>query len=400
MKKLRNIGLPVLSLIVAAAALGAWLVCSTAGSRLVMTTIFRLLPVTVEAERIEGHLADDLILEGLRVAWPSGDARVATLRIRLQPLYLLAGTVSLTEMDVRQVFINDNGPESAPHYDLEWPRAPRLLAARGCDIREFRLEDVSYRKRGRDPVVIDEARGEAAWGRGSVLSVRDVLLRLPGAKAEGSARAGFLFPSLQADLTVKPDQAFGKFDSLTLKADLSAGKDPEQVAGTVRMAVLSGDRVQAYVEGEIGMTRKAVHFRNLQWKDGEGRAIVTAEGRVDVSTERILAGASFRIGEVSWIPALSLTGVIEAEGSPDRYDGRITLQNHGEAWRSAQLSGDLSGNLNGIRVSRLTGRLLDGTVEGALRGSWDREMSWTGSLQARALKPRKDQPGDAGRHQP
>ncbi len=392
MKKLRNIGLPVLSLIVAAAALGAWLVCSTAGSRLVMTTIFRLLPVTVEAERIEGHLADDLILEGLRVAWPSGDARVATLRIRLQPLYLLAGTVSLTEMDVRQVFINDNSPESAPPYDLEWPRAPRLLAAIGCDIREFRLEDVSYRKRGRDPVVIDEARGEAAWGRGSVLSVRDVLLRLPGARVEGSLQADFLFPSLQADLTVKPDRDSAKFDSLTLKADLSAGKDPEQVAGTVRMAVLSGTRVQAHVEGEIGMTRKAVHFRNLQWKDGEGRAIVTAEGRVDVSTERILAGASFRIGEVSWIPALSLTGAIEAEGSPDRYDGRIALQNHGEAWRSAQLFGDLSGNLNGIRVSRLTGRLLDGTVEGALRGSWDREMSWTGSLQARALNPAKISP--------
>ena len=392
MKKLRSIGLPVLSLIVAAAALGAWLVCSTAGSRLVMTTIFRLLPVTVEAERITGQLANDLILKGLRVAWPSGDARVATVRIRLQPLYLLAGTLSLAEMDVREVLIDDNSPESAPPYDLDWPRAPRLLTVTGGHIRKFRLEDVSYRKRGREPVVLREVRGEVVWERGSVLSVRDALLRLPGARVEGSLQAGFLFPSLRADVTVKPDRDSVKFDVLTLNADLSAGKDPEQVAGVIRIDALSGRRPQVQLEGEIGLTRKAVHFRNLRWKDGEGRAVVTAEGRVDVSTERILAGASFQIGEVSWIPALSLTGAIEAEGFPDRYDGRIALQSHGEAWRSAQLFGDLSGNLNGIRVSRLTGRLLDGTVEGALRGSWDREMSWTGSLQARALNPAKISP--------
>ncbi|MBK7551269.1 MAG: hypothetical protein IPI61_06130 [Syntrophaceae bacterium] len=259
---------------------------------------------------------------------------------------------------------------------------------------------MSYRKRGREPVVLREVRGEVVWERGSVLSVRDALLRLPGARVEGSLQAGFLFPSLRADVTVKPDRDSVKFDVLTLNADLSAGKDPEQVAGVIRIDALSGRRPQVQLEGEIGLTRKAVHFRNLRWKDGEGRAVVTAEGRVDVSTERILAGASFQIGEVSWIPALSLTGAIEAEGFPDRYDGRIALQSHGEAWRSAQLYGDLSGNLNGIRVSRLTGRLLDGTVEGALRGLWDREMLWTGSLPGKGSQPRKDQPGDEGRHQP
>lgn len=388
MRKHWIIALAVLCVVLASAvAAAAWLVYTTAGSRLLATTLFRLMPVTVEAERITGQLARELTLEGLRAAWPDGQARVSTVRLRLQGFNLLAGSVSLDEMDVQDVAIDDNGPENAPPYNLEWPRAPRLLAAIGGGIRELRVGGVSYRKTGKDPVIIHEVRGELIWSRGSTLAVRDLMIRLPDAKVEGSVRAGFLFPSLQADLTVRPDRESGEFDTLTLNADLVTGKEPEQVSGTIVVTASSATRLQGRVEGEIGLTRKALNFRNLRWQDGEGRAFVTAEGQVDVSTEKILAGASFRIGEVNWIPALSLTGTLEAGGSPGQYDGKITLENHGEAWRSAWLSGDLSGNLAGIRVTRMTGRVLDGTVEGELRGAWDRGLSWTGSLRARNLNP-------------
>ncbi len=388
---MRNRSITILSVLAlalaAAVAAAAWLVCTTAGSRLAVTTLFRLLPVTVEAERIEGQLARELTLEGLRVAWPAGEARISSVRLRLQVLRLAAASVWLDEMDVQGIVIDDKGPGSEPPYDLEWPRPPRLIAAISGGIRELRVSEVHYRKPGTDPVLVREVRGEVSWGRGSVLAVRDLVIRLPDAEVKGSARAGFLFPSLQADLTVMPDRESGNFDALALKADLATGKGPEQVSGPVALGVASGDRLRSRLEGEMGLTRQAVHFRNLQWKDGEGRAFATAEGQVDVSTEKILAGASFRIGEVSWIPALSLTGTIELAGSPERFEGNITLENRGEAWRSARLSGDLSGNLEGIRVRRLTGRVLDGTVEGELRGAWDRGVSWTGSLRARNLDP-------------
>ena len=387
MRKRSIIALAVLCLALAATVVAAWLVYTTAGSRLLVATLFRVMPVTVEAERITGQLARELTVEGLRAVWPDGQVRVSTVRLRLQGLNLLAGSVSLDEMDVQDVAIDDNGPENEPPYDLEWPRAPRLLSAIGGGIRELRVRDVTYRKSGGEPVIVRDVRGEVNWGRGSVLAVRDLAIRLPDVTMEGSVRAGFLFPSLQADLTVRPERESGEFDTLSLKADLVTGKDPEQVSGTIVVTASSAAGVQSRVEGEIGLTRKAVRFRNLQWKDGEGRAFVTAEGQVDVSTEKILAGASFRIGEVNWIPALSLTGTLEAGGSPAQYDGKITLQNHGETWRSARLSGDLAGNLDGIRVTRMTGRVLDGTVEGELRGAWDRGLSWTGSLRARNLNP-------------
>ena len=380
--------LSVLALALAAGvALSAWLVYTTAGSRLAVTTLFRLMPVTVEAERIEGQLAREMTLEGLRVAWPAGEARVSSVRLRLQVLHLAAASVWLDEMDVQGVAIDGGGPGSAPPYDLEWPRPPRLLAAISGGIRELRVGEVAYRNPGRDPVFVHEARGEVSWDRGSVLAVRDLAIRLPDAKVEGSVRAGFLFSSLQADLTVRPGRESGKFDTLAVKADLAAGKGPEQISGPVALDVTSGGRLQSRVECEMGLTRQVVHFRNLQWKDGEGRAFVTADGQVDVSTEKIIAGAFFRIGEVSWIPALALAGAIELAGSPERFEGNITLENRGEAWRSARLSGDLSGNLEGIRVSRMRGRVLNGTVEGELRGAWDRGVSWTGSLRARNLDP-------------
>jgi len=154
------------------------------------------------------------------------------------------------------------------------------------------------------------------------------------------------------------------------------------------------------VEGEIGLTRKALLFRDLQFKDGNGRAFVSTEGQVDVSTSEILTSASFRFADADAVPALlplSLTGTLEIHGGPGRYAGKFTVQNEGETWRSAILSGQFAGNLAGVQVARMTGRLLDGTVEGKLRGSWDKEVSFTGFLQARNLNPAQIKPELTGK---
>ncbi len=393
-------GCSVLSLFVAAIAVIAWLVCTPSGSRLVVTTLFRWMPVTVEAERITGQLADELTLEGVRAAWPDGEARIATLLVRLQPLSLLTGSVSVDEMSVRHVSIIDNSTESGPPYDLEWPRAPRLLAAVRFSIGKFRIEDVSYRKPGRDPVTIHEGRGEVIWSRGSTLTLKDFVLRLPGAQAEGSVAAGLLFPSLHANLSVRLDKPAAECDTLSFTADLSSGNDPEQVSGKILLNASSGTNMQARVEGEIGLTRKAVVFRNLQFKDGSGRAFVNTEGQVDVSTAEILTGASFRFADGDAVPALlplTLTGTLAIQGGPSHYRGTFTLQNEGEAWRSALLSGQFSGNPAGVQVTRMTGRYLEGTVEGKLSGSWDKRVSVTGSLQLRDLNPAQIRPELTGR---
>ncbi len=389
-----------MSLFVAAIVVIAWLVYTTSGSRLVVTTLLRWMPVTVEAERITGQLANELTLEGVHATWPNGEARIATLLLRLQPLSLFTGSVSVDEMSVRHVSIVDNRPESGPPYDLEWPRAPRLLAAVSGSIGKFRIEDVSYRKTGKDPVTIHEGRGEVIWSRGSTLTLKDFVLRLPDAQAEGSVAAGLLFPSLHANLSIRLDKPVAECDTLSLTADLSSGKDPEQVSGKIRLNASSGTNVKAQVEGEIGLTRKAVVFRNLHAKDGSGRAFVNTEGQVDVSTAEILTRASFRFAEGDAVPALlplPLTGMFEIQGGPSRYRGTFTLENEGEAWRSAHLSGQFSGNLEGVQVTRMTGRLLDGTVEGKLRGSWDKEVSFTGFLQARNLNPAQIKPELAGK---
>lgn len=396
MSKRPIIGLLVLALALAAAAAAYWLVFTSAGSRFAVTALFRLLPVTVEAERIEGQLAREMTLEGLRVVWPAGEARVSSVRLRLQARHLASALVWLDEMDVQGVVIDDESPGSAPPYNFDWPRVPWPIAAIGGGIREFHVGEVTYRKPGKDPAVVREIRCGVSWDRGSVLAVRDLAIRLPDAKIEGGVRAGFLFPSLQADLTVRLDEESGEFDAYALKADLATGKGPEQVSGPVSLAVSSGERVRHRAEGEVALTRKAVHFRNLRWMDGEGKAFVTAEGQVDVSTEKILAGVSFRVEGVSWVPALDLTGRIDVGGSPERYEGSIALENRGEAWRRARLSGDLSGTLDGIRVTRLTGRVLGGAVEGELRGAWGRHVSWTGSLRARNLNPASIDPGLRG----
>jgi len=390
LKRRSIIACSVLSLALAGTAVLLWLFCAASGARLVLQTLFRLLPVTVEAERITGRLAGDLTLEGVRVTWEDGEARVATVHLKLQPLSLLAGSVSAEEMDIRHVSIIDSRPESGPPYDLAWPRAPFLLAAVRGRIAEFRVADVSYRRPGGDPAMIQEGRGEVVWSRGSTLSIRNVVIRMPDALAEGSVQAGLLFPSLQANLSVALNKAAVNYNAFSLTATLQAGQEPEQVSGTIRLVAASGTDVQALLEGEIGLTRKAVLFRNLRFVDGEGNAMVNADGRVDVSTSEIVTSAGFRVGNPEGLPALlplALTGTLEIRGSPDHYTGSFTLRNEGETWRSAFLSGDFSGNREAVQVAGMTGRLLEGTMKGELRGSWNKKMSLTGSLKARNLNP-------------
>jgi translocation and assembly module TamB len=400
LKKRAIIGYAVLSLFVAAIVVIAWLVCTPSGSRLVVTTLFRWMPVTVEAERVTGQLSNELTLEGVRASWPNGEARISTLRVRLQPLSLLTGSVSMDEISVRHVSIVDDSPDSGPPYDLEWPRAPRLLAAVRGRIGLFRIEDATYRKSGKAPLTIQEGRGEVIWSRGSTLTLKDFLLRLPDAQAEGSVEAGFLFPSLHANLSIRLDKAVAKCDALSLTADLASGKDPEQVSGKILLSASSGTNVQARLQGEIGLTRKALRFRNLQLDDGSGRAVVSTEGQVDVSTDRILAGTSFRFEAGDAVPALlplSLTGTLEIQGGPSLYAGRFTVQNEGQSWRFALLSGQFSGNLAGVQVTRMTGRYLEGNVEGKLSGSWDRGVSVTGYLKGRDLNPAQIRPELTGK---
>ena len=400
MRKRAIIGCSVLSLLVAAIVAIAWLVCTPSGSRLAVTTLLRWMPVTVEAERITGQLANGLTLEGVRAAWPNGEARISAMLLRLQPLSLLTGSVSVDEMSVRHVSIIDNSPESGPPYDLEWPRAPRLLAAVRGSIGKFHIEDFSYHKAGKDPVTIHEGRGEVIWSRGSHLTLKDIVLRLSGAQAEGTVEAGFLFPSLQANLSIRLDKPAAECEALSLTADLASGKDPEQVSGKILLNASSGTNVQARAEGEIGLTRNSVVFRNLQFKDGSGRAFVNTEGQVDVSTAEILTSASFRFADGDAVPAslpLSLTGTLEIHGGPSQYQGKFTVQNEGQAWRSALLSGQFAGNLAGVQVTRMTGRTLEGTVEGKLSGSWDKGVYVTGFLQGRDLNPAQIRPGLTGK---
>jgi len=59
------------------------------GSRLLVTTLFRWMAGPRSRRSVcSGQLADELTLEGVRAAWPSGEVRISTLLLRLQPLSL------------------------------------------------------------------------------------------------------------------------------------------------------------------------------------------------------------------------------------------------------------------------------------------------------------------------
>ncbi|MGE3775218.1 MAG: hypothetical protein AB7I32_20010, partial [Gammaproteobacteria bacterium] len=82
---------PLVLLVMLIGVGSAWLLGTASGTRLLIDRIARSGAVELHYARLDGNLAGELVVHGLRLRMPSAALDVAQARLRWQPLALLRG---------------------------------------------------------------------------------------------------------------------------------------------------------------------------------------------------------------------------------------------------------------------------------------------------------------------
>jgi translocation and assembly module TamB len=366
----------------------AWLLGTTDGVRFLFSELSRQTEIEINAGKIEGRLWRDLNIENVLIHWPGGTLRAERFHLRWRPLMLLTTTVSVKELYLQDVSIQDNRPEEPT--DLKWPVVSGLPSYIAARIDDLKINGLAYRRLGQAPVVINRLYSGILWRRG-VFYVRDLSINTPSASGNGNIRAGFRRPSLDLELGVILPKPLERMDHMTLSAHFLPARSPVQLGGSVEVTGMKGTEPRMKLSVDAGIERKSVIFQKMHLTRASGGGIVGGGGRIVFTpeqTELQLAAQLDRLDLAPQIPAVTdLSGEIRLNGSLADYRGEFSLRNRGEKWRSAAMSGSFGGNKGGIRIEIVKGLLLNGDLKGTVGADWKKGVSVAANLRGRALSP-------------
>lgn len=374
-------------------ALG-WLVGTTRGAVWLLDAVSRHSPVKITCRGVEGRILDRLRLTDVRVAWQQEEAEIENLMLRWQPLFLLTGTVDVTELSITGVRIQDNSPSGTEPPDLSWPRISGFPAWVDGRVERLRVDGLTYRRLDEEVVAISSIATVMTW-RDLLLTAGDITLVSPSGVVKGSAMAGFRHPSLLLDLTATPTHPLAEMKTISLQARLLHGRHPEQLAGKVVLAGGAGPK-RFELAGQVGMTRDSLNFRHLQLSASGIRGTLTGAGTLLLTAQEPVLTLKVGAHDLDLTSELGIatriSGDVTFEGSAAGYGGEFELHNTGRDWRTARISGEYTGDTAGMKLAPITGSLLDGAVQGSLAVAWRKGISLDGSFRGRNLSPARLSP--------
>lgn len=378
----------------AVAALG-WVVATTPGTRWFLSSVAPLSGVGFSAARIEGKLMDRLLLTGVRVGLAEQKLEIDTLELRWNPLLLPAGRVSVRELTLKGVRIQDDSPLEKKQTMPAWPRVSgpaRLLSGK---IERLRVTDLSYRRLQDPPVLASRIVGSVTW-RGSTLSLADLEVVSPSGNLSGTFAAGFNRPSLTADLALVPALPVARMERFSLLVRPGSGALPGQFVGSVTVSGQTGTQKLMELKGEVAMARQAFDLRRLRLTAPGRSGLVTADGSLEYTGLEPVMSLQVQATGLDLAPELNLptdlSGTLLFAGTLESYRGKLTLANQAKGWQAAALSTPYQGNREGVKLAPFTGFVMGGALAGNLDLDWRRGVALRGALTGRDLDPGRIDP--------
>jgi translocation and assembly module TamB len=369
-----------------------WLLGTTEGARWLLGVISRWSPVKIEAERVSGRIVDELHLEGINIDWPEGRIQIDQFLMRWQPADLFLGKITLQDLNLDRVRLQDNTPESKNSPDLTLPKIPGPPVGFHLEVRSFRLNEFIYRRFDRSPFKVVNISGDLSWHR-SFIRMKHFAFEGPNGHAEVMGELNFLKPSLSLDLGFSPKEPLLGLNFLSINLQLLPAHLPEQMAGEILITAKPGTTEDIQLKGELGITSHALKLRRLLLSQSGRNGTAVADGELNFSSEKSLFRMNMKLKEVDFSRDLSIattvSGHLDVEGDLGDYHGRFDLRNTQKGWHEAHLAGTFLGDLSGIKISTLEGTLLDGTLQGQAEASWQKGFSIVGTLFGRKLDPSK-----------
>jgi translocation and assembly module TamB len=391
-KKLRYFLLGFIALVLIAGALVSlviWALNTPEGTRVLLKTLSVLTSLKIDSQEITGRLRDDLKIRGLRVRWPQGELRSESFQLRWRAEELWNRKLTIYEISLDGVQVEDNRPETGPVSFRGWPEIPFWLSRLQGQVDSLRVQRMAYQRLREKPVSLDTLFARFHWD-GETLKVLDFTLAGPSIQAGGSMRIGFSTPSFSLDLQAALADGIAGLDSFRIQLGLEPVQALEEAKGSFSLSARRKAVKEFHMEGNLGLTRSVLQFQNLRLLQPGRKGRIQGEGEIAFGDKPAFSlKADF--SNFTLVPELdllsNLTGTIEIKGPLDAYRGRLTVANQAKGWQKAQASAVFRGNLENLEVTTLLGRWLDGSLKGPLRISWADGFSLQGNLQGRKLNP-------------
>jgi translocation and assembly module TamB len=379
-----------------------WLVGTTPGARFALTGLPLAGGMRITVRAVEGRLWDHLRLTGLRLERPQLSVEVDRVDLAWQPSLLQHRDLSVSELALSGVRIQDDQPPSAKAPEVTWPRVSGLARSFSARVSSFKVSDLSYRHQQSPPVRLGALSSSLTY-RDGLLTLSGLSATAPQGRVTGELVAGLASPSLRLDLALVPTRPVQgmDLDLLSLQARLLAGQAPEIMAGTLAVAGRKGGAQRLELTGELGMTRTSFLLRRLNLARPGERGSLTGTGSLTLTKGEPLIALELQGSDLDLRDQLKqatrLSGTLSFSGSPSSYRGRFALENRGPGWQTGALAGDYRGDLNGLSLGALDGKLLQGRLGGRLDLAWSQGFRASGSLTGRGLNPGQLAPDWSGR---
>ncbi len=384
------------SLVIAALLIGglSWVLGTPGGARLAFSLLSRSTSLRIHAGMVEGSLSGDLRLENLTVGWPTGKATSASFHLRWHPQYLLEGRLQIELLSAKGLEIWEKGHKkgkAAAPFKFSWPDLsgfPSLLRAR---IERLKVSDLDYHSGSGPPVRLNRLQAKLSW-RGGILAIRQLQAEGPAGSLQGEVAAGFVKPSVHADLVADLHRnTLAKHLSVSLA--LAAPRAGAPLAGTLETAVVPASKrlFPLKLTAVLTVQKSALVVHRFRLESPQQKGAVSGHGTLDLSGSRptvdlLAALKHLDLAAVGGV-ATDLSGTLKVTGSLDRYQGHFALANQAQDWKAIKLSGPFSGRAEGLSFPDLKGRWLKGRLGGKFTFGWGKGIAIRGSLRAQGLDP-------------
>jgi translocation and assembly module TamB len=376
-----------------------WVFGTPGGVRWLMKEVSLISGAKIDAGTVEGSLIHDLRLGEVRVVWREGSLTIRSFHVRWKPLMLISGFVSIDEIALDGVDLNDNRLEDKKPPDLTWPRAPLILRMFDIYVAAFRVKDLSYRRSGGNPEIVGQAFSSLAWARG-MLEARNLAVETPSGRVVGTMSAGLSHPFFTADLFALPRKPVAGIDRVLLTARFKKTRSPGGVAGELKIDAIEENKKKIAFSSKLTVGKNSVRLDSLELREPQRKGIVTGEGAITFPYGQPLFLLRMKLSGLDFAPELrfptDLSGTVSLEGGLRAYQGSFDLDNRVSSWQALQLSGSFRGDSGGLEATGLKGDWLKGVLKGAVRIGWKEGFSGSFELNGRKLDPSAVTPEWAG----
>ncbi len=370
-----------------------WTMYTDKGTRWVMETALRSLPIEVRIEKISGTLAKALQMKGVVVETEDWQINVENINISYQPLYIVTGSIAVKKLFIQDIVFKDKKPDVKEPFDFTWPKIPVFLSWIKVWIQHLEIDGFAYKDRDINLKILDRVSTNITWFFGS-LALDNLKVHLPLGKVEGNIMACFDKPRLFTHITMKPDSKIPEMDSFVMTLNLKEGNDLEQMSGPFHVIAMYRQKKNIKAAGMLVMNRNSFKFEDLLISQEDRKGKLLARGEIDFSSGSPLMNADINFSDLDLARELKfetlLSGTVEVKSDFENYQCSYTLNNSVSSWKEAKLQGKMNINLDGLELFTVGGKILNGTIKGEAKASWaDEDIVLSVFLQARELDPAK-----------